>query len=556
MKISPISRDVSNLIPSPSNTSIQDILKTKTLNKTLRKLKQKEQKLQHDITLLTIHQKTLTDESYLNCNNNVINNNIRLSKIADLKQKHSVLLNQLNEIRTQVDTLLQSEKQLNRKDNIKAFLERLENEKETYEAKIHKYEEQSSLLQQRRLNDLNRSIEKKEKEYLQKEKEEQERKLKFIETQRKKEKDIIHKRKQEMDAQMEKTKQYINNKCEKTKRDYLFYKMKNDYEENEHQFIAKAKLMKKAQLTSQHELNELKRRIAEQKVLLEKDAIEKTHIMKEMWRNRSQLIPSYKSPMLQKLKEDEIKQKENEELLKMKGKIFYKDKVHYANKIAKPETCLKLKQQREKQIETLNANHNDIKARISSIQDMRKRRHNNVLMKQQLFSISNNTHCTCTSEECDTCNKKIMKSNSMSALNVATQDKVKEMMNRKPRNVFAEYHINNINVERIRKDPKTIDYLTEMRKKKEDERKEGTEHTEYAGVNWEKEMKDPKGNRIENLQIMHNKINYNEEKIALHKELMNVNGGYGKNPDLGGKISDLLIENIKAKLTIVDEFAS
>jgi hypothetical protein len=37
---------------------------------------------------------------------------------------------------------------------------------------------------------------------------------------------------------------------------------------------------------------------------------------------------------------------------------------------------------------------------------------------------------------------------------------------------------------------------------------------------------------------------------------MNVNGGYGKNPDLGGKISDLLIENIKAKLTIVDEFAS
>jgi hypothetical protein len=139
---------------------------------------------------------------------------------------------------------------------------------------------------------------------------------------------------------------------------------------------------------------------------------------------------------------------------------------------------------------------------------------------------------------------------------VATQDKVKEMMNRKPRNVFAEYHINNINVERVRKDPKTIDYLTEMRKKKEGEKKEGTEHAEYVGVNWEKEMKDPKGNRIENLQIMHNKINYNEEKIALHKELMNVNGGYGKNPDLGGKISDLLIENIKAKLTIVDEFAS
>ena len=188
---------------------------------------------------------------------------------------------------------------------------------------------------------------------------------------------------------------------------------------------------------------------------------------------------------------------------------------------------------------------------------MRKRRHNDVLLKQQLFSVSNNNNTHCNSEECDNCNKKITKSNSVSALNVATQDKVKEMMSRKPRNVFAEYHINNINVERVRRDPKTIDYLTEMRKKKEGEKKGngvGVE-TESARVNWEKELKDPKGNRIENLQIMHNKINYNEEKIALHKELMNVNGGYGKNPDIGGKISDLLIENIKAKLTIVDEFA-
>ena len=33
---------------------------------------------------------------------------------------------------------------------------------------------------------------------------------------------------------------------------------------------------------------------------------------------------------------------------------------------------------------------------------------------------------------------------------------------------------------------------------------------------------------------------------------MRINGGYGKNPDIGDKVSDLLIDSIKAKLTIIN----
>ena len=33
---------------------------------------------------------------------------------------------------------------------------------------------------------------------------------------------------------------------------------------------------------------------------------------------------------------------------------------------------------------------------------------------------------------------------------------------------------------------------------------------------------------------------------------MRINGGYAKNPDIEDKVSDLLIDSIKAKLTIIN----
>ena len=52
--------------------------------------------------------------------------------------------------------------------------------------------------------------------------------------------------------------------------------------------------------------------------------------------------------------------------------------------------------------------------------------------------------------------------------------------------------------------------------------------------------------------ILKHRVDLIEEKAHLQKELMRINGGYAKNPDIGDKVSDLLIDSIKAKLTIIN----
>ena len=71
-------------------------------------------------------------------------------------------------------------------------------------------------------------------------------------------------------------------------------------------------------------------------------------------------------------------------------------------------------------------------------------------------------------------------------------------------------------------------------------------------TNWNRIISNPRGNKIENLQLVKNQVDLIEEKAHLQKELMRINGGYAKNPDIGDKVSDLLIDSIKAKLTIIN----
>ena len=145
--------------------------------KTIRQLKRTEAKMQNNLYLINQNKKALADESFLNISNSQIESNIRNAHLKDLQQKQEILMNQLNEIKSQVDRVIDNEKKIDRKTNIKEFLEKFENEKDDYEERVHKYEEQSMLLKQRRMNDISRSIEKRNKQIEEKEREEKEKKV-------------------------------------------------------------------------------------------------------------------------------------------------------------------------------------------------------------------------------------------------------------------------------------------------------------------------------------------------------------------------------------------
>lgn len=57
---------------------------------------------------------------------------------------------------------------------------------------------------------------------------------------------------------------------------------------------------------------------------------------------------------------------------------------------------------------------------------------------------------------------------------------------------------------------------------------------------------------IENVEQIKIQANMLEQQVKMKEKYLQLNGGAEKNPELGEKVSNMLIDAIKAKLTILD----
>ena len=80
---------------------------------------------------------------------------------------------------------------------------------------------------------------------------------------------------------------------------------------------------------------------------------------------------------------------------------------------------------------------------------------------------------------------------------------------------------------------------------------EGEELNKQKSKKWEKVINNNKGSLYENINDIKQQANNLEKKAEMNEKLMQVNGGIENNPELGKKVSSLLIESIEAKLSIL-----
>ena len=383
------------------------------------------------------------------------------------------------------------------------------------------------MLRQKRINDVEKSKEKIKKKMDELEEEEKQRKKQFLINQREKERELILKRKKEMDDKLEKTKKYINAQQKLDEKEYLFYKMKNKYDSELDNKIKKIKLEKrKNNLVTKEEIKNLQRKLEENRILIQKDIIEKTKNMKEMWRNRSLIIPNYKSPFLKILQEEENKLKEIEENEKLKKKLNYMQREKYSiEKVPKPkEINPKLLRQRKERIFRISDLRG--KARIKYIKQKflnQKKKENHICIKQGNKVLQ--------SKENYESNFKKGMLRSISEINIHNDNKKKvtSVIKRIPTKL-----------------PKDFNYLKELRELNK------KNNNVLRNVNWNKLANNKSGNKIENIQIMKSKIDSIEENVRQKQEILKMNGGNSHNLDLANQITDLLIDSIKGKLTIID----
>ena len=534
----PLSSDMSK--HKNQTTDINLVRLKKENQKTLNNLKEKENSICLEINAIKQKKINLENISYeLNGPKSIVEQNIKNNELKKLRNSENNLLEKLESVKQQIVTLLNNDKKVDRKNNIKEYVERINFlEANNYYSSTKTLETERNKYRQKQLQDLEKAKIKKENEYNKQKEEQKKLKEDFIKEFRKKEQEIIHKRKMFVDEKMKEAKKFSKNSINSDPKNYLYNRLANEYEENEKKFLQKQKYEKK-KISGIEEISIVKRRIIECKYELEKRRIDKTNQMKQLWHSRSIAVAKYPSNILKQVNEYDSKKVEEEEKQKMRKIVLSKEKERYVKEnVSLPPICEKLKNEREKrQISFLNM---EGKERVQCIKNEIDKKIKNkysiveesILKKLELLKASRQKKSNSREK---IFGQKLVKS--------ASEAKIIKYNN--VRNLLGE----SISTKKLRmKKPNEINYLEQLRK----ERKIHSKNF----VDWDKEIKNVKSEKGGSLEIIKKQIEYLDEKFKMEKDLIKVKGGYLNNQDLGNNMNNMIINAIRGKLALIDNMDS
>ena len=535
----------------------------------LKNLKQKQNTLINDVNSLKRIKKNMNEISYNNITQAKIDNNLYNNKIKKIINLENDLVDKLSEIKRQINDISKSENYSSNKNVLNINL----NSNNKFSGKINKVQ----LLEEndKRLMELQKEYKNKQKELKEFEDNKKNEKLKYLIEQREKEMEIIRKRKQMIDKKMEK----IKNESQPTpkKENCLFYKMEQNYQENEKKLLQKISTEKKVKniyYKQNVDIENINNEFQTFKNQLQQRAIEQTNNMKKVWHSRSMITKKYETNTMLNLKENDEAEVKNDQIMKLTKKGLFLEKELYAKKKVKlPPINEKLKQESIKnqidiknfegkervkyvndkymqkgfKIKNINKDFDYGKKYVFNKKVKKKESQNNNQINQiqikkigNLLSSGNNMNKNIYNNlEAKIINiKNIKNNNNMKINNIKNNNDLK--MNK------LAYSADKI--KKVKKNPKEINYLNEFKKEKN---KNFHKWNKYI-IN-----KDNKGNKeidMEGLENINKQIEILDEKANLGNELLKLKGGYENNIEYGDKLNNILIDSIHGKLAIINEF--
>ena len=511
----------SSLINSnPNFESSIRIQKIKELNQSKKNLEQK-------ILILNNKINEMEEEANSNIKLDDIEENIKKDKIKGNKQKKELLLSKLNGINEQVKRLVQNEEELtkNKKLNIKEFLENFEKDKEKSEELVKKLNEEKKIREQKMISSIKKSYDIKQKEYEQMKLDEEEKKKKELEKIRLKELEIIRERNRENKDKLNYIRQHANDKPANMSQ-YLFKALENKYNEK-HQKEIQTEIIKKREKMKENSVSleeifdfEKKQKELEIKRMIEIEEEKKK--LKEQWKLNKDILPKFESNMMQMIKEEEKKNKEKKEIEDAKKKLKQQEIKNYTeniNKLYLPKINPSMKKEREDRIKNLEIKNN--------IQHITKKKNNGRILLKKPDPNKPSKYKWKLKLELDEQDK----------LNKNNKNNIQ-----KKRAKSAQKH------EPLEKLP---DYLTEMRLKNTQIIENKSQNKKRNNNNWDKILKNEKGNIFENVEKAKKKVEQLEEKAKMSEKLLE-NSNEGIDPELQQKVSGYLLDAIKGKLSILE----
>ena len=468
--------------------------------------------------------------------NDIIKLNINNNKLDNIKIKEDNLLNKLKINKLKIKSLIEENKNINKRQliykysnnnsciNLKKNNYKSRNKNLLLEIKPYyslneeqkRYNHQLKILNKERIKDrgkmekdLKASKDNKIKKLDLLKNQKLILKKNYLEKLKNSEKEFLKNIKHKNDLILENSIKYIN-KIPKKEKDYLFNNLKEKFENKEKESKDKRNMMKKDSLLTKKELDELSNKIIGHKKILEEELENRKEKMRKMWKERSQNLPLYRSPVVNILKEEEYKKLENEEEKKKKKEFNNKEKQNY--KPPKVNINIKLKEIRE---------NRNLKTTRKSL--MKTEIHNKIKLLDinQMYGISDSTR--------------------INANKIQNDSNIK--------NTLKQIHP---------KPVKPIDYLQIFKNKRNKRNDIKSKNEEFDKMLYDYEEddlnKNIKSNILDEFEKVKIKSEIIEQKISEKKVFLKLNGGFNLNPMLGDEIGNLLIESMKNKLKLLKKY--
>lgn len=510
-----------------------------TTNKTINKLKKDEEFLINELTKINSNEKLLKSKSYINIYNNnpnnISNDQKKINeKIKNLRKNKDIYMNKLGEVKSRINTLeYNQEKELGILDNVKKrnynkFIEEYNNikSKSLIEKKIKKLRDESERIKLIMKKDLEKQIDKKNNEINDKEKKKEEQREALLKKFHDEEREDIEKRKKKNADNLLKIKENIKNKPKE--KIYLYQQKFDKFNREENNLVKLEKMKRKAYMKSidLSELNEMRKNYEQIKSKRQLETNLKIENIKKSWVERHKLVPLYINPLSKLITEEDKKAKNEEKDKKVRIKNLKTLQKNYSNdKIPKPLKKIELKIGKENE---------------------KNEKNNSSIIKP--YFVKSNSYSNLIRQ-------KIIKE-------YKEKTKNKEMKEHKKESNIDNNNINNKIDESLDKNKnkknEVKDYLKERRKIKElkkERRKSdvGVSTRDFIGMNEFKNIINEKGMDNNTVKYVKSKLESIEEKAKQKNMLLKYSGGVANKPELGDEVCDLMINSIKAKLSLIKE---
>ena len=575
-KLLPSSRTIDNLIlTSDENYQLKNKMKQ------IKELKDQEKFLQNKLSVLLSNEKFLNEKEFYNFSKKTkifhdsakggvsLERRLKLIEMEKIKQQKEELLYKLTKIKNKIKDIISFNDEETKKLKIKNFLENFERDKEIIKIRAKKYYKESKEIKQRMKNDIKSVVERKKKEMEEEEEKIKKQKNYYIEKFRNKEKEIEDKRLKDCKKKASLFQSFSFNKPKSKAEECLFNIKTEKFLKKEASYFRKEKSKRKILIKSmtKEELEDFSKSYDDYKDEYYKKSEEKQRELFLEWKKRKEQLPSFMSSFFEIADLESKKNQEMEKENKEKIEYLINNRKDYSEKIKeenKPKINKRLKRKR------LNDIFKRENPKLAVIQDsLLKRKKKKILSQSKSASKMKSILKNGKSKNKSKSNSKSKSSKNLQ--NIKNKNHIFNELNKseiisqklihKPIKIkFVCPRVSNNNKKNIRNKDKKIDYLkkiynnkTYKESKDNDNQSLSVDKNKNNKKKWDDILKEKNSTLLDNIEKIKRKADIIDKEADKNEKILKLNGGIATNPKLGRKVSNLLLDSIQAKLSILNQ---